>query len=515
MSVTASTLVQETARAQRAAATARRDAGPGAAAPDDPAGGFAGLLQSMSSTPQGAAAAGSDARPASPVPTRGDASRGGGLSLRTTALTTGAPEQPPRDGATASRSTAPSATTHAASTQAAAKEGQDQADATDGASEAARADAREAQPTGAENLAQWLMQMGLIPSRTEAGSVAATAGGAAGAGGDAAGSAGPLPGTDAAAGEVGGAGSASGTAAAASRAARAFRIPGSAAASGGEEALAVGLKAESGSRSGKDLVEVQGRGEAGQRLAAEAASSGAGAGDLSGAATAAQSASGHDGAAAAIDLTGLASAAAAVTPAAPNLAAAAAPAPAGEAANVQVQTAFDDPALAGEVVLQVGRLTRGGITEASLHLNPAEMGPIRVQIALDGQQARIDFSAQHAATRELLESALPALAQSLAADGLTLAGSSVQASPAGDPAQAPEATGAGLGGQGPGADDASGRSSAQRGRDEQGAGAGNALPPSGRLGRAPGSELEALPRSAGRADGASAALGLRALDLYA
>ena len=79
------------------------------------------------------------------------------------------------------------------------------------------------------------------------------------------------------------------------------------------------------------------------------------------------------------------------------------------AVEVTVQTHFDDPGMAEEGLLHVGQLARDGIGGASLHLNPAEMGPIRVQITLDGQQARIDFAATHAATRELLEASLAPL----------------------------------------------------------------------------------------------------------
>ena len=63
--------------------------------------------------------------------------------------------------------------------------------------------------------------------------------------------------------------------------------------------------------------------------------------------------------------------------------------------------------------------------QASLQLNPADMGPIAVQIVVDGSQAQIDFSAAHAQTREALAASLPALAASLHAAGLTLTGGGV------------------------------------------------------------------------------------------
>lgn len=79
-----------------------------------------------------------------------------------------------------------------------------------------------------------------------------------------------------------------------------------------------------------------------------------------------------------------------------------------------------DPEFGAQVMLQVGGLVQAGVTEAQLHLNPAEMGPIRIHIAMEGQSARIDFEASHADTRALLESALPALAEALQGEGLQL-----------------------------------------------------------------------------------------------
>jgi flagellar hook-length control protein FliK len=65
------------------------------------------------------------------------------------------------------------------------------------------------------------------------------------------------------------------------------------------------------------------------------------------------------------------------------------------------------------------------VQTARLQLNPAEMGPISVQIALDGSAARVDFQADVAATREVIEASLPALAGALQDAGLTLAGGGV------------------------------------------------------------------------------------------
>ncbi|MBP6765395.1 MAG: flagellar hook-length control protein FliK, partial [Rubrivivax sp.] len=75
---------------------------------------------------------------------------------------------------------------------------------------------------------------------------------------------------------------------------------------------------------------------------------------------------------------------------------------------------------------------------ARLHLNPADMGPVMVQIQLDGAAAQIHMSADHPATRQALEQAMPALASGLREAGLTLAGGGVFEQPqqAQDQAQA-------------------------------------------------------------------------------
>ena len=74
---------------------------------------------------------------------------------------------------------------------------------------------------------------------------------------------------------------------------------------------------------------------------------------------------------------------------------------------------------------QLSVLVRDGIDHAQLRLNPAEMGPIEVRISIDGTQAQVDFSAAHAATRQALQDAVPALASALRENGLTLTGGGV------------------------------------------------------------------------------------------
>lgn len=105
-------------------------------------------------------------------------------------------------------------------------------------------------------------------------------------------------------------------------------------------------------------------------------------------------------------------------------------------ASLAVPVPLDSPDFAQAFGVQVSVLARDGVHEARLHLNPAEMGPVSVQIAMDGERAHIDFGAQAAATRAAIEASLPELAAALRDAGLTLSGGGVsQHTPGGGDAQ--------------------------------------------------------------------------------
>jgi flagellar hook-length control protein FliK len=182
--------------------------------------------------------------------------------------------------------------------------------------------------------------------------------------------------------------------------------------------------------------------------------------------------------------------------------------------QASVATPVDDPGFGNAVMRRVSDLAGQGVQQATLDLNPAEMGPIRIHLALHGVQARIDFRAAHEHTRGLLEAALPALAAALQDDGLRLAHASVAglADPAalGDPAgaagPAPGDPGGAMGQGGGGAGREAGAGGASR----------TALAAAAALG------VERAQRLAGQGWGEAAAGGRRAgaagsagLDLYA
>lgn len=94
--------------------------------------------------------------------------------------------------------------------------------------------------------------------------------------------------------------------------------------------------------------------------------------------------------------------------------------------SAQLAAAIDTPAFAPALAAQVRWWAQDGVQQAQLTLNPPEMGPVAVKIVvLDGREARIDFSADLAATRNAIESALPVLAAALDDSGLKLSGGGV------------------------------------------------------------------------------------------
>jgi flagellar hook-length control protein FliK len=93
--------------------------------------------------------------------------------------------------------------------------------------------------------------------------------------------------------------------------------------------------------------------------------------------------------------------------------------------SVAIPTPVNAPEFAQSLGVQMSVLARDGVQHAELHLNPADMGPVSVQISMDGTQARVDFGADTAATRHAIEAGMPELASALRDAGFTLAGGGV------------------------------------------------------------------------------------------
>ncbi|MDP3824028.1 MAG: flagellar hook-length control protein FliK [Burkholderiales bacterium] len=92
---------------------------------------------------------------------------------------------------------------------------------------------------------------------------------------------------------------------------------------------------------------------------------------------------------------------------------------------VNLPTPLASPEFAQALGVQMSVLAADGVQRAELQLNPAEMGPVSVQIVIEGTSARVDFGADLAATRHAIEAGLPELAGALRDAGFTLTGGGV------------------------------------------------------------------------------------------
>lgn len=90
-----------------------------------------------------------------------------------------------------------------------------------------------------------------------------------------------------------------------------------------------------------------------------------------------------------------------------------------------LREALESPDFVPALSARVATLVRDGIEEARIQLNPAEMGPVAVQLALEGSDVRVDLAAEMESTRQILEQSLPSLASALRESGFTLTGGGV------------------------------------------------------------------------------------------
>lgn len=107
----------------------------------------------------------------------------------------------------------------------------------------------------------------------------------------------------------------------------------------------------------------------------------------------------------------------AATPAAPL----AASAPSSAAASV-VQYSIPEPVAGSRWADALGQramfLVDQQIKSAELHLNPPNLGPLEVKLALDGDKATLSFTTNQAAVREAVQQSLPRLQQVFADNGM-------------------------------------------------------------------------------------------------
>lgn len=118
-----------------------------------------------------------------------------------------------------------------------------------------------------------------------------------------------------------------------------------------------------------------------------------------------------------------------------------------DGARLDVPAVAPDAGLTTEmrVAEQVSYYVGRGAQSAELEVEGIDERPIHVSIDLQGQEARIEFRAEQAQTRQVLQDAMPHLREMLEREGLTLAGMSVGSSgPQGGQEQPSERGRAGL-----------------------------------------------------------------------
>jgi flagellar hook-length control protein FliK len=89
------------------------------------------------------------------------------------------------------------------------------------------------------------------------------------------------------------------------------------------------------------------------------------------------------------------------------------------AATMRVHAPVDSADFPQSVADRVSFAVDNNLSSAKLQVNPPQLGPIDLQIAVQGDHAQIMMSTHSAVTREALESSLPKLKEMLSSQGFT------------------------------------------------------------------------------------------------
>jgi flagellar hook-length control protein FliK len=85
--------------------------------------------------------------------------------------------------------------------------------------------------------------------------------------------------------------------------------------------------------------------------------------------------------------------------------------------TVKVAAGVDTPEFGQGVTDRVSWMLDNNVSSAKLQVNPPQLGPIEVRIALQGGHAQVWMSSHSAVTRDALQSASPKLREMLGAQG--------------------------------------------------------------------------------------------------
>lgn len=95
------------------------------------------------------------------------------------------------------------------------------------------------------------------------------------------------------------------------------------------------------------------------------------------------------------------------------------------APTTPLHAAPGSPEFPQQLGVEVMLMARDGVGRAILTLNPADLGPIQIDLKMHAQVADLSFAVAHGATREAITQSLPKLGEMLAAQGLSLGSSHV------------------------------------------------------------------------------------------
>lgn len=93
---------------------------------------------------------------------------------------------------------------------------------------------------------------------------------------------------------------------------------------------------------------------------------------------------------------------------------------------LSLNTAVDQAAWPDEFAVRIRTLVSGNVQQATLNLNPSELGSIEVNLVSEGNETRAQFAVQNTAVREVIESSLPRLREIFEESGLSLADTDVR-----------------------------------------------------------------------------------------
>jgi flagellar hook-length control protein FliK len=85
--------------------------------------------------------------------------------------------------------------------------------------------------------------------------------------------------------------------------------------------------------------------------------------------------------------------------------------------SVKVAAGVDTPEFGQGVTDRVSWMLDNNLTSAKLQVNPPQLGPIEVRIALQGDHAQVWLTSHSALTRDALQSSSPKLREMLGAQG--------------------------------------------------------------------------------------------------